>query len=80
MNYPIEKRIEDERKNQERIDTFLEKKNLEEFKDRAENFTDREKKIVLKTISNKMLVDELNRRLTKATNTLNKIREDAKIE
>ena len=80
MNYPMEKRIEDERKNQEKIDKQCEKKHLEEFKERAENFTDREKKIVLKTVSNKMLIEELSRRLIELTNTLNKIRKNAKIE
>lgn len=80
MNYPMEKRIEDERKNQEKIDKQFEKKHLEEFRERAENFTDREKKIVIKTVSNQMLIAELGRRLTELTNTINKIRKNAKIK
>lgn len=80
MNYPMEKRIEDERKNQEKINKQLEKDHLEEFRQRAENFSDREKKIVLKTISNQMLIAELSRRLVELTNTINKIRRNVKIE
>lgn len=80
MNYPMEKRIEEVKKEQERTDKQFEKKHLEEFKERAGNFTDREKKIVLKTVSNKMLIEELSRRLIELTNAINKIRKDVKIE
>lgn len=80
MNFPMEKRIEELSKNQERIDKQAEKKHLEEFRERAANFTDREKKIVIKTVSNEMLIAELGRRLLELTNTINKIRNAAKIE
>ena len=75
MNTPKETLIETM---QENIDKQLEKEHLTEFKHRAENFTDREKKIVLKTISNKMLVEELNRRLVELTKIVNDVRKSVK--
>ena len=63
---------------QEKTDKQLEKEHLEEFRKLAENFTDREKKIVLKRISDKMLIEELGRRLVALTKIVNDVRKSVK--
>lgn len=52
----------------------------EEFKQRMRNLDAEEKSIVVRVISNDVLVDELARRLTSTTNTLNQIREILNIQ
>ena len=52
----------------------------EEFKQRMRNLDAEEKKIVVKVISNDVLVEELGRRLTSTIDTLNQIREILKIQ
>ena len=52
----------------------------EEFKQRIENLDAEEKKIVVKVIPNELLLEELTKRLTSATETLKQIRELLKIQ
>ena len=52
----------------------------EEFKQRMRNLDDGEKAIVVKTISNEMLVEELSRRLTNMTDRINKVKDIFKIQ
>lgn len=52
----------------------------EEFKQRMRNLDAEEKNIVVRVISNDVLVEELARRLTSTTNTLNQIREILNIQ
>ena len=47
----------------------------EEFKQRMRNLDDEEKGIVVKTIPNEMLVEELGRRLTVMTDKIGQVRE-----
>ena len=47
----------------------------EEFKQRMRNLDDEEKGIVVKTIPNEMLVEELGRRLTFMTDKINQVKE-----
>lgn len=47
----------------------------EEFESRMQNLDEEEKAIVVKTISNEMLIEELKSRLTDATNRINKIKD-----
>ena len=47
----------------------------EEFKQRMRNLDTEEKGIVVKTISNEMLVEELSRRLTVMTDKISQVRE-----
>ena len=47
----------------------------EEFKQRMKNLDAEEKGIVVKTISNEMLVEELNRRLTVMTDKIYQVKE-----
>ena len=47
----------------------------EEFKQRMRNLDDEEKVIVVKTIPNEMLVEELGRRLTVMTDKISQVRE-----
>ena len=46
----------------------------EEFKQRIAAFTDEEKKEVLKTLSNELLIEELNHRLTELTDKMIQIK------
>lgn len=47
----------------------------EEFKQRMKNLDSDEKAIVVKTIPNEMLVEELGRRLTFMTDKINQVKE-----
>ena len=47
----------------------------EEFKQRMKNLDIEEKGIVVKTIPNEMLVEELNRRLTVMTDKISQVRD-----
>ena len=47
----------------------------EEFKQRMKNLDNEEKAIVVKTISNEMLVEEVGRRLTVMTDKMNQVKE-----
>lgn len=51
----------------------------EEFKQKVRAFNDEEKEIVLKNISNEMLVSEVNKRLTAMTDKINMVRDILKI-
>lgn len=46
----------------------------EEFKQRMENLDDEEKRIVVKTIPDELLLKELETRLSDMTNTINQMR------
>lgn len=52
----------------------------EEFKQRMRNLDDEEKKIVVKVIPNDLLLEELNKRLTSATDMIKQTREILKIQ
>lgn len=60
---------------EEKNDQQLEKRHLEEFKGVARGLEESEKLIVLKTISTKDLLDELNRRMTLLEDRDQKVRE-----
>lgn len=52
----------------------------EEFKQRMRNLDAEEKKIVVKVIPNDLLLEELNKRLTSATDMIKQTREILKIQ
>ena len=53
----------------------MEVRDREEFTSRMQNLDEEEKAIVVKTISNEMLIEELKNRLTDATDRINKIKD-----
>ena len=52
----------------------------EEFTQRMRALSDEEKEIALKTMSNEMLMDELNRRLTIMTDNISMVRDILKVK
>lgn len=52
----------------------------EEFKRAVRNFNEEEKQIIIKTMSNELLLGELTRRLTTGANKLRDIRDILRIE
>ena len=51
-----------------------------EMKDRAKGMSEEDKQVVLKTVSNEMLLGEVSKRLTNMTDKLNQVREILKVE
>ena len=51
----------------------MEVRDREEFTSRMQNLDDEEKAIVVKTISNEMLIEELKSRLTTMSDKINRI-------
>ena len=51
-----------------------------EMKDRAKGMSEEDKQIVLKTVSNEMLLGEVSKRLTTMTDKFNQVREILKVE
>ena len=58
----------------------MEVRDREEFTSRMQNLDEEEKAIVVKTISNEMLIEELKSRLMDATNRINKIKDVFKMQ
>jgi uncharacterized protein (DUF2164 family) len=52
----------------------------EEFKQIVRNYTEEERSIVIKTLSNEMLLEELSRRLISSTGKLKGIRDILRVE
>lgn len=50
-----------------------------EMKDRAKGMSEEDKQIVIKTVSNEMLIQEVNKRLTTMTDKFNQVREILKV-
>ena len=58
----------------------MELRDKEEFKQRMRNLDVEEKKIVVKVISNEILIEELERRLTDMTNRINQVKDILKVK
>ena len=57
----------------------MHKLELDEFTQRMRALSDEEKEIALKTMSNEMLMTELNRRLSTMTDNINMVRDILKV-